>query len=70
MALVSGGFTQFLRTSGEDGGRVGFRDREGDEDINCSGEDELDPVQPSPASRVGQETTDEGTDSRTNKGSC
>ena len=48
--------------TGENGGCVGLGDGKGDEDPDDTSEDELDPVEPAPASSIRKEATNEGTD--------
>lgn len=50
--------TQLLCSSRENGRCIGLRYREGDQDVAGAGEYELDPIQPAPAHRVGQEAAD------------
>lgn len=55
---LAGCLTELGGAAGEDGGSIGLGDGEGDEDPDNTGEDELDPVQPTPVRGVGEETTD------------
>lgn len=64
---LAGLLAHFLGPSREDGRRVGFGDREGDEDPDDKGEDDLDVVEPAPACCVGEEATDQRTDCGTDE---
>lgn len=48
--------------TGKDGGCVGLGDGKCDEDPDDTGKDELDPVEPAPASGIRKEATNKGTD--------
>lgn len=60
---------EFLRSTGEEDRRVRLGDREGQEEPTHRGQDELDPVQPSPTGSVTQEATRQGADGGTDEGS-
>lgn len=59
--VVTGLLAKLLGAAGKDGGRVGFLDGEGDENPDDEGQDELDPIEPAPASEL-EPTTYERTD--------
>lgn len=67
--VVSSLLPELLGTAGENGGGIGLGDGEGDEDPGDPGEDQLEPIEPSPAGSIGEETTGKGTDCRTDEGS-
>ena len=58
MVLLSGRFSQFLGASSKDSRRIRLGNGEGYEDPDGGCEDELDPVEPSPAFRVAEEASD------------
>ena len=68
VAVVAGLLPQLRGAASEDRRGVGLGDGEGDQDPDNKGEDELDPVEPAPASRVGEETANEGADCRRSVG--
>jgi len=54
--------SELASATGEDSRGVGLGDGEGDENPNDEGKDKLDPVEPAPASSIGEETTNKRTD--------
>lgn len=62
VVLLAGLSAELLCSLGEDRGGVGLGHGERDQDPHNECHDQLDPVQPSPASGVRKETTNEGTD--------
>jgi hypothetical protein len=56
------GSSKLASSAGEKSRGVSLRDGEGDENPDDEGEDELDPVEPSPTSGIREETTDKRTD--------
>lgn len=61
MGVIASRGAELSSAAVENRGCVGFRDGEGDEDPDYAGEDELDPIQPAPASSVGEVATDKRT---------
>jgi hypothetical protein len=55
------GSSKLASSAGEKSRGVSLRDGEGDENPDDEGEDELDPVEPSPTSGIREETTDKRT---------
>ena len=67
VVLVASLLSELLGAASENGRGVRLGDSKGDGNPDDKGEDELDPVEPSPASAVGNEATNERTDGRTNE---
>lgn len=58
VGVVASRLAELLGAASKNGGCVSLGDGEGDEDPDNTGKDELDPVQPAPASTIRKETTD------------